>query len=261
MAYTNTNTERSIKNINGDVEIISSNVQNDTTTGLEIDVLKASAGTDWAANARGINAEVLSNSSGKVSQIDALRARAKHSGDSQVGWIMGLNSRSTNSGSGAVTGLYGVLNKLISEGTDVQAIDYMMGNTIDVSLDNPNAVINHLGALNAQLHFNATTNVNTEAYVAFLDVDKEDATAVNVDGDFSFLWVKAHNLNGVPTCTGTARAIKCESTLPSQFGGLIEAAGLKDSAVTEHADNAAAILAGLSIGTHYRTGDLLKIVH
>lgn len=31
--------------------------------------------------------------------------------------------------------------------------------------------------------------------------------------------------------------------------------------ITEHADNAAAITAGLSVGTVYRTGDLLKIVH
>ena len=31
--------------------------------------------------------------------------------------------------------------------------------------------------------------------------------------------------------------------------------------VTEHADNAAAIAAGLPVGTRYRTGDFLKIVH
>jgi hypothetical protein len=45
------------------------------------------------------------------------------------------------------------------------------------------------------------------------------------------------------------------------FGGDITAAGLINSAVTEHADNAAAVSAGLATGTHYRTGDLLKIVH
>jgi hypothetical protein len=31
--------------------------------------------------------------------------------------------------------------------------------------------------------------------------------------------------------------------------------------VTEHTDNAAAIAAGLPVGTRYRTGDFLKIVH
>ena len=32
-------------------------------------------------------------------------------------------------------------------------------------------------------------------------------------------------------------------------------------AVAVHADNAAAVAAGLPIGTRYRTGDFLKIVH
>ena len=32
-------------------------------------------------------------------------------------------------------------------------------------------------------------------------------------------------------------------------------------AVAEYADNAAAVAAGLPIGTRYRTGDFLKIVH
>jgi hypothetical protein len=64
----------------------------------------------------------------------------------------------------------------------------------------------------------------------------------------------------MPSVGGTARAINSLSVLPSEFGGSIKAAGLINSAVTEHADNAAAVTAGLAIGTHYRTGDLLKIV-
>jgi hypothetical protein len=31
--------------------------------------------------------------------------------------------------------------------------------------------------------------------------------------------------------------------------------------ISEYADNAAAVTAGLAVGTHYRTGDTLKIVH
>jgi len=41
----------------------------------------------------------------------------------------------------------------------------------------------------------------------------------------------------------------------------MQSAGMNNSTITEHADNAAAIAAGLTAGTHYRTGDLLKIVH
>ena len=40
-----------------------------------------------------------------------------------------------------------------------------------------------------------------------------------------------------------------------------ESTGVKITGVTEHADNTAAIAAGLTTGDVYRTGDLLKIVH
>tara|TARA_R110000764_G_scaffold110000_1_gene196281 strand:+ start:139 stop:594 length:456 start_codon:yes stop_codon:yes gene_type:complete len=46
-----------------------------------------------------------------------------------------------------------------------------------------------------------------------------------------------------------------------EVDGLVAATGLKVTAVSEHVDNATAIAAGLNTGTHYRTGDLLKIVH
>jgi hypothetical protein len=44
---------------------------------------------------------------------------------------------------------------------------------------------------------------------------------------------------------------------PSGSGSVITAIG----SVTEHADNAAAVTAGLAVGTLYRTGDAVKIVH
>ncbi len=44
-----------------------------------------------------------------------------------------------------------------------------------------------------------------------------------------------------------------------QIGGLTTY--INTQPVTEHADNAAAIVAGLPVGTRYRTGDFLKIVH
>jgi hypothetical protein len=56
MAYTNTNTERSIKNINGDVELISVNVQNDETIGINTEVTKENtSGAGFASNVYGVN--------------------------------------------------------------------------------------------------------------------------------------------------------------------------------------------------------------
>lgn len=43
--------------------------------------------------------------------------------------------------------------------------------------------------------------------------------------------------------------------------GKLTATNFAASAIVEYADNAAALLGGLSVGDFYRTGDLLKVVH
>ena len=70
MAYTNTNTERSIKNINGDVEIISVNVQNDETIGINTEVTKENtSGLGNASNVYGVKAYSKANSTEAVLRL------------------------------------------------------------------------------------------------------------------------------------------------------------------------------------------------
>jgi len=81
------------------------------------------------------------------------------------------------------------------------------------------------------------------------------------------------NINPIINQTGGAngitRGIYINPTLTSAFdfraievtAGKVIFPVITETSVQEYADNAAAIIAGLSIGTHYRTGDLLKIVH
>ncbi len=93
-----------------------------------------------------------------------------------------------------------------------------------------------------------------------LDINATTSGANSVvSGDLAFLCIKEHPR--LPVVNGTARAIHSLSTLPSELDGSVKAAGLIDSAIVEYADNADAVAAGLATGTHYRTGDLLKIVH
>jgi hypothetical protein len=95
--------------------------------------------------------------------------------------------------------------------------------------------------------------------VDILHLEYHDQNNGNISGDFSY--IKIENDTMCPGLVGVARVINSESVLPSKFSGLMQSAGFLDSAVTEHTDNAAAVTAGLAVGTHYRTGDLLKIVH
>ena len=247
----------------GYLAIQKTDVDNDLTDGINIDITKTSAGTGYATQIRGINVEVENSGSAETYATTGIRNVSKYSGSGDASFLSGMLSTTTNEGSGDILGLYGTYTTVNSNGTGAQDVDYMIGKTILVYFNNPNLDVNRVGCINAQLMFNAATTINTEAYVMLLDTDFTGVTGadVTVNGNFSYLFIKPHAAADVPSVTGTARAINSESTLPSVFAGSVKSAGMSNSAITEHTDNAAAITAGLSVGTHYRTGDLLKIVH
>ena len=247
----------------GYLAIQKTDVDNDLTDGINIDITKTSAGTGYATQIRGINVEVENSGSAETYATTGIRNVSKYSGSGDASFLSGMLSTTTNEGSGNILGLYGTYTTVNSNGTGAQDVDYMIGKTILMYFNNPNLDVNRVGCINAQLMFNAATTINTEAYVMLLDTDFTGVTGadVTVNGNFSYLFIKPHAAADVPSVTGTARAINSESTLPSVFAGSVKSAGMSNSAITEHTDNAAAITAGLSVGTHYRTGDLLKIVH
>jgi len=232
---------------------------NDSTRGLEINLIKNTTGTNWAANLTGAKIILENISTGRVNGLQGNVIRSINSGTGETAFITGTNQTASHEGSGLVYGLYGNYSSVKSSGSNTQTIDYMIGDYNNIKLDNPNATINNLGALNAQLSFNSTVDVG-EVYVCLLDINSNSSGSNSVvSGDLSFLCIKEHPT--LPVVNGTARAIHSLSTLPSELSGSVKANGLIDSAITEHADNAAAVAAGLATGTHYRTGDLLKIVH
>ena len=210
----------------GSVGITTTNTDNDSTNVLDIAATKNSTGTGYATSIRGVNTEVENSGSAQINTIAGVRSVAKHSGTGDGYFLSGVLSTTTNEGSGNVSGFYGTYTTLNSNGTGVQDVDYMIGQTIAMNFNNPNLDANRVGAINAQLNFNAVTTINTEAYVMLLDTDFTGVTGtdVTVNGDFSYLFIKPHNLADVPDVTGTARAINSESTLPSRFAGDIESA-------------------------------------
>ena len=207
--------------IDGVVDIATTNTDNDSTNGIDIDMTKNSTGTGYATSIKGINAEVDNSGSAQYNANNGIRTVAKHSGTGDGYFLSGSLTTATNEGSGSISGFYGRYTTMNSNGTGVQDVDYMMGNTIAMNFNNANLDVNRVGAINAQLNFNAATTINTEAYVCLLDTDFTGVTGtdVTVDGDFSYLFIKPHSAAHVPDVTGTARAINSESTLPSRFAG------------------------------------------
>mgnify|MGYP003665702480 CR=1 FL=1 len=250
----------SFKETSSDVNVTSS--QNDQNSGIKIVATKESTGGGWLSKINGLLAYTNSNGvGGPAHSITGIKDYVTHTGG-QIAFVNGHYQEVWEAGTGDISAFYGSYDKMVSDGVDAHTIDWYIGQTIGIFQRNPNLTVGKMGAQNTQLHFEAATTVTSECYVALLDIDMEVPQAdVTVTGDFSFLWVKPHTATGYPTVTGAARALHIESTLPSNFAGSITAAGLIDTAVTEHTDNAAAVAAGLAVGTHYRTGDDLKIVH
>ena len=257
MAYTNTNTERSINNVNGDLDVVLTNVQNNSTVGVNVDVTKENIdGSGFASNVYGSKSYAKGNSSETIVNIGGTWSKAEQIGSGQTYYITGNTSRGYHNGSGNSTSVTATFSKAKIEGTGAGAHTYLIGQNNKAELDNANATVQFLQGMHCTVKL--VDGEVTDNMTALL-LDSDYTGSGTISGDFEYLSIMEDV--ALPSVGGTARAINSLTSLPSEFAGSIKAAGLNDSAVTEHADNAAAIAAGLTTGTHYRTGDLLKIVH
>jgi hypothetical protein len=257
MAYTNTNTERSIKNINGDVEVISVNVQNDETIGINTEVTKENtSGAGFASNVYGVKAYSKANSTETIVNIGGTWSKAEQIGSGRTYYITGATNRGYHSGSGDSDSVTASFSEAKISGTGAGNHSYLIGQNNVSKLDNANASVSFLQGMHCTVQL-GDGDITGNMTALLLDADYTGTGTIS--GDFEYLSIMADE--NLPAVGGTARAIRSLSVLPSELAGSIQVAGLSDSAITEHADNASAIVAGLPIGTHYRTGDLLKIVH
>ena len=230
-------------------------VDNDFTIGLSVNQTKENTdGTGWASSVYSGNFHSIGNSSELIANVVGSKSLAEHTGTGQSYFIVGAENRAYHAGSGNTGGMYAANINTRITGDGVSSHGYVIGANVETRLDADNASVQYLQGqhLGVSLFGGDVTGGLAVQLVDF------DYTGGIVSGDFAYVQIQNDTL---PSIGGTARAINCLSVLPSVFGGSVEAAGLSDSAVTEHADNAAAVAAGLAIGTHYRTGDDLKIVH
>lgn len=240
--------------ISSDIKI--TNTETNKTVGISVDIDKeSSAGTGWGSQVKTIEAFAKGNSTDRIAEIVGVQTAGVHTGSGQSYFIVGVSTEAIHAGSGNTGGMYGVNSKAIIQGDGEGSHSYVIGENVSSRLNNPNATVQYLQGMHLSVNV-SDGEVTDNVMALILDFDNSGGT---ISGDFEYLRIQNDTFSS--TVGGTARAINCKSVLPSEFGGSIQAAGLINSAVTEHADNAAAVAAGLAIGTHYRTGDLLKIVH
>lgn len=256
MPYTNTNTQREIENVNGDLVITTKNVFNNETRGLDIDVTKKNTdGSGFASNVYGSKVYSKGDSTETIVNIAGNWTKAEHIGSGRTYYIYGALDRGYHNGSGDSTTVAGALSEAKVIGDGVGNHLYVVGNNQIAEINNPNATVDFLQGAHCTIKV-TDGDVTDNAMCLILDLD---FTGGEISGDFEYLRIQDDS-HASPV-GGTARAINSLSRFPSEFGGLVQANNFIDTGVAEYTDNAAAIAGGLAIGTHYRTGDLLKIVH
>jgi len=166
--------------------------------------------------------------------------------------LVSINNIARTTGTGAITNIYAAYNETDIEGSG--NVNLAVGASNISKLDNAGGTVGTISGTNSLVQLLQ----GEAATVKILNVEFAQSAGTSISGDLSYLYIANQTVGDI---TGTARAINSQSVLPSYFAGSVESAGMNNSAIAEHADNAAAITAGLSVGTHYRTGDLLKIVH
>ena len=249
--------------LNESKEVVSTNtylslvdVNNDENVGFTLDINKENtSGAGFKSNVYGIKNYTKANSSEIVVNIAGTWSKAEHIGTGRTYFITGATNRAYHSGEGNSNVITGTFSEGKVIGTGSGDHSYVVGVNSKAVIDNPNATIDFLQGQHCTIEV-ADGDVTDNAMCLILDLDH---TGGNISGDFEYLRIQNDTFDS--PIGGTARAIHSLSVFPSEFGGSIQAENFIDTGVAEYTDNAAAIAAGLAVGTHYRTGDLLKIVH
>ena len=242
-----------IEQINSDIN--KTHVKNDFTIGFNsIHRKENTDGAGWKSSVYAANFNAIADSTEQINNVVASRSLAEHVGSGTSYFIVGAENRAYHSGSGNTGGMYAANINTRITGTGIGDHGYVIAANVETRLDNTNATVDFLQGTHVSIQL-LDGEVTDTLSIQVMDFDY---TAGTISGDFEYLRIQNDTM---PAVAGVARAINSLSVLPSVFGGSITAGGLVDTAIAEHADNAAAIAAGLAIGTHYRTGDDLKIVH
>tara|TARA_B110000902_G_scaffold266668_1_gene355393 strand:+ start:133 stop:3033 length:2901 start_codon:yes stop_codon:yes gene_type:complete len=190
---------------------------NSITRGSQVTLTKNNTtGTDFAASLYGFRSLVSNTSSGNVGYVQGSTDNARHSGTGDMYIMVGGGATSNHEGSGNASGVYGGFHSGKASGTGTTSINFLVGDVINATLNNPNATVQKYHGINNQLAFSAGT-VTEEAAVALLDIDSNAAAIIN--GDFSYLYIKQNS--AYPTISGDARSIYSNSILPSTFTGSV----------------------------------------
>lgn len=145
-------------------------------------------------------------------------------------------------------------SELSSRGA-VKVTDKLMIHNIDTGATEYTTVSELLTALS---NFSITKSVSGSGHGLTIENSADAA------GTYTFLQIKVPYSGGAGSTVVDLKVDDAKLlTLSNDFGNILISpfGNFLIANIAEHADNTAAVTAGLAAGTLYRTGDVLKIVH
>jgi len=115
---------------------------NSITRGSQVTLTKNNTtGTDFAAGLYGFRSLVSNTSSGNVGYVQGSTDNARHSGTGDMYVMIGSAANAKHEGSGNANGVYGSYSIGQALGTGTTSINFLVGDVINATLNNPNATV------------------------------------------------------------------------------------------------------------------------
>jgi hypothetical protein len=227
----------------------------DDTIELSADTIELSGGI--------INNVVCDDCNVTINSEDTNNGRFIVTGDNRTGFI----SKSTNTGSNSQFGLgVNVGGGLVTVAVNTAGADYQIGDVLYVLQPGAGADGGYVSVVDVDAGGGVTDimipfGCTGTAYIVGNALETSggygtgcliNITAVTAG---SYVFLQSSHIG-----TGSTRPIQLWTDNTSKFSVAVDGT-INITNVSEHDDNAAALLAGHVVGDVYRTGDLLKIVH
>ena len=191
----------------------------DVARGIHVDYTKNHTNTTgWGASVFGVRSTITHEGTGKTTDVTAGRFQALHEGTGTAYYLYGNSSRGTHNGSGNTGVIWGAFNSGQLTGTGTGTHPFLIGTNQKAELNNANATVANMAGIISAAKTTAGT-VTGRIDGAWLELDCNQGAATTVDANILYLKSDTGNL----TVSGTARSIYSNSTLPSEFGGSIQA--------------------------------------
>ncbi len=140
-----------------------------------------------------------------------------YDGSGHGNYVYGAITSAKYEGKGNIEFIIPDSQRALIAGNQKGTVNYIRSNSSNVTINNPNILVNYAQGMHPTVNFENGTVKNGQ--VIYLDVDYLPTGNANITGDFAY--IQSGN-DKLPPSKGNYHFIKSETQLPSSFAGIIE---------------------------------------